>query len=95
MMFPIAVKSRKFTRDEITHFLESWNVETRPLYPLLTQPVYKRIFGNIARNYPVATFAQKNGFFIGCHPELGKAELDYVIAVFKEFFKKQGSSEGK
>ncbi|MBI4132327.1 MAG: DegT/DnrJ/EryC1/StrS family aminotransferase [Candidatus Sungbacteria bacterium] len=90
MMFPVAVRSPKFSRDELTHFLESWNVETRPLYPLLTQPAYKKLFGNIARNYPVATFAQKNGFFIGCHPELGKSETDYVVSVFREFFRKKG-----
>ncbi|MDP3727814.1 MAG: DegT/DnrJ/EryC1/StrS family aminotransferase [bacterium] len=90
MMFPLAVKSRKFTRDELTHHLESWNVETRPLYPLLTQPVYRKLFGNIAGKYPVATFAQKNGFFIGCHPELGKAETDYVVSVFREFFRRKG-----
>ena len=90
MMFPIAVRSRKFNRDELTHFLETWNVETRPLYPLLTQPVYKKLFGNIAGTYPVATFAQKNGFFIGCHPELGKTETDYVVSVFREFFERKG-----
>lgn len=95
MMFPIAVKSRKFTRDELTHHLESWNVETRPLYPLLTQPVYKKLFGNTAGHYPVASFAQRNGFFIGCHPELGKRELDYVIAVFREFFQKKGLATAK
>ena len=90
MMFPIAVRSRKFNRDELTHFLETWNVETRPLYPLLTQPVYKKLFGNIGGTYPVATFAQKNGFFIGCHPELGKTETDYVVSVFREFFERKG-----
>lgn len=90
MMFPLAVRSRKFSRDELTHWLESWNVETRPMYPLLTQPVYRKIFGNIAGQYPVASFAQENGFFIGCHPELGKAELDYVVAVFREFFRRKG-----
>ena len=90
MMFPIAVKSRKFSRDEMTHYLETWSVETRPMYPLLSQPVYKKLFGNIAGQYPVATFAQKNGFFIGCHPELGKPETDYVIAVFREFFRGNG-----
>ncbi len=99
MMFPIAVRSRKFSRDELTHYLESWNVETRPMYPLLTQPAYRKLFGNIARNYPVATFAQENGFFIGCHPELGKDELGYVIKVFHRFFEGKklplGSAAGR
>lgn len=87
MMFPIVVKTDTFTRDDLTGWLEHWNVETRPLMPLLNQPIYQKLFGNLEPKYPVATWARKNGFFIGCHPELGKVELDYVIEVFRRFFR--------
>lgn len=91
MMFPIVVKTRKFSRDELTQWLESWNIETRPLMPLLNQPIYRRLFGNLEPKYPVATWARKNGFYIGCHPEMSKADVDYIIDVFNEFFRRKHS----
>ncbi len=89
MMFPIVVKTKKFSRNELTAWLEKWNVETRPLMPLLNQPVYQRLFGNLEPKYPVATWARKSGFYIGCHPEMGKTDTDYIIAVFREFFRRR------
>ena len=92
MMFPLVVTTRRFRRDDITAWLESWNIETRPLFPLLNQPVYRKLFGNLEPEYPVAAWVRKNGFFIGCHPELGRADLDYMTAVFREFFRRRGLS---
>lgn len=89
MMFPIVVKTRRFSRDEITNWLEQWNVETRPLFPLLSQPIYRKLFGNLASKYPAAARVQKNGFFIGCHPAFKESHLDYILAVFREFFRGQ------
>ncbi len=90
MLFPIVVKAKKFSRDDITNWLEQWNVETRPLFPLLNQPVYRKLFGNLEPRYPVATWVRKNGFIIGCHTELKPADIDYMLAVFREFFRKRG-----
>ena len=89
MMFPLVGKSRKFSRDDITGWLEQWNIETRPLFPILNQPIYRKLFGNLESKYPVATAIRKNGFFIGCHTELGKTDLDYILDVFREFFRKR------
>lgn len=87
MMFPIAVTTKKFNRDQLAYWLEKHNVETRPLYGLLNQPIYRKIFGDIEYRYPVAQWSRKNGFFIGCHPELKRRNLDYIISVFGEFFR--------
>ena len=90
MMFPIVVATKKFSRDELAYWLEKHNIETRPFYGLLSQPVYRRIFGDIERRYPVARWARKNGFFIGCHTELQKKDIDHSIATFRAFFKRRG-----
>ena len=87
MMFPIVVTDKKIDAEELVNWLENYNVETRPLFPLLNQPVYKKIFGNLEPRYPVAAFTRKNGFYIGCHPQLKMADINYIISVFKEFFK--------
>jgi len=90
MMFPIVIKDKNISRDELTLHLEQWNIETRPIFPLLGQPVYKKIFGNNALDkYPVAKFINENGFYIGCHPELKISDIDYIVSVFKKFFEKR------
>ncbi len=87
MMFPIVVKKDSGIRkaDLVMH-LENYNVETRDMLPLLNQPIYKKLFGNLENRYPVAKWVNDNGFYIGCHQKLSKKELDYIVAVFKDFF---------
>ncbi len=89
MMYPIVVKDPKIKRDELTLYLEKNGVETRYMLPLLNQPIYIKLFGNLESQYPIAKNINKNGFYIGCHQKLDKEDLDYVIQTFKEFFSKQ------
>ena len=50
MMYPLVVKDgAKFTKDEITHYLEKENIETRPMLPLLNQPIYKDLFATLKK----------------------------------------------
>lgn len=89
MMFPLVVKENApFTRKQITMFLEANNIESRPMLPLLNQPIYKKIFGNIEDDYPVAKWIDNNGFYVGCHHGLKKEHLDKIIYVLKDFLGK-------
>lgn len=90
MFYPILIINERIKREELVFFLEEHHIETRYLLPLLNQPVYKKIFGNIEKKYPVASYVARNGFYIGCHPELSKSDLAYVIENFRKFFKRQG-----
>lgn len=86
MMYPIVVKEdAPFSRREITQFLETQNIESRPMLPLLNQPIYVKLFGDIEKDYPVAQWINNNGFYIGCHHGLDKDELDYIINSIKQF----------
>ncbi len=87
MVYPIVVKEmiRPF---ELILFLEKRGIETRFLLPTLTQPIYKKLFGDVAKKFPVALAASRKGFYIGCHHELRKKDLDYILEVFSDFFKK-------
>jgi dTDP-4-amino-4,6-dideoxygalactose transaminase len=87
MMYPILIKSDKFQRKNLTHFLESKNIETRPMFPLLNQPLYKKLFGDLEKKYPVAERIDKDGFYIGCHHGLEESDLFYIVEVFRAFFK--------
>lgn len=85
MMYPIVIK--KGNREELVKNLENNNIETRPMLPLLNQPIYINIFGNIEDNYPVAKWINRNGFYVGCHHGLEKRHLDKIIDIIKDFFK--------
>lgn len=87
MMFPIVVKPKAgFTRDEIVRYLEKKNIETRPMLPLLNQPIYKEIFGNLEPMYPRASYIDHNGFYIGCHHGLSSADIQATLTVFNDYF---------
>jgi len=83
--FPIIVISKKIKRNDLILYLEKNGIETRYLMPLLNQPVYKKLFGNIEKDYPVAKYINKNGFYIGCHQDLKKEDLDYILYIFQKY----------
>lgn len=83
-MFPIRLKAPTGVRNRVSFFLERHGVETRPLFPLLEQPYYRRLFGDIAGKYPIAREAGSTGFYVGCHELLEQADLDYMITLLRE-----------
>ena len=86
MMYPILIKKNSgIDKNDMVHFLEKQNIETRPMLPLLCQPIYKKIFGDIESDYPVAQYIDHNGFYIGCHHGLTEEDISYVLQVFKEY----------
>lgn len=94
MMFPIVIRKKTgIVLKDMVKYLEKYNIETRPMLPLLNQPIYKEIFGDIEKEYPVAEYINHNGFYIGCHHGLTKEQLDYQIEVIAKYL--SGDKEGK
>lgn len=88
MMFPILLRRNSgIRREDFVHYLESNNIETRPMLSLLNQPIYKEIFGDIEKDYPVAEYIDHNGFYIGCHHGLIESDLQYMIKVIGDYLK--------
>ncbi|MCE5286501.1 MAG: DegT/DnrJ/EryC1/StrS family aminotransferase [Pelosinus sp.] len=91
MMYPIVVKeTSNFSREDIVRFLEDNNIESRPMLPLLNQPIYITLFGDIEHQYPVAKRINTRGFYIGCHHGLEVKDLDYTVAVIRRFIDSKG-----
>lgn len=90
MMYPILIRKESgINRKDLITFLENNNIETRPMLPLLNQPIYKKIFGEeLENNYPVAKYINSNGFYIGCHHGMTDEEIEYIGLKFKEYFSK-------
>jgi perosamine synthetase len=85
MMYPVIVKEG-VDREALLLHLEIAGIETRHLMPLINQPVYRKLFGELEPLYPVAARINHRGFAIGCHQGLEPADLDHVVETFHRFF---------
>lgn len=85
MLYGIVVRNSDKT--SLVHFLEDMNIETRDMLPLINQPIYKRLYGDIEKEYPVARWINESGFYIGCHPYMKEKEVDFIIEAFDYYFR--------
>lgn len=86
MFYPLVIIDPAVHRDDLILFLEERGIETRYLLPLIDQPIYRKLFGNLDAQYPVATWLNRNAFYIGCHPEMSDEDSEYMIEQFKQYF---------
>jgi len=85
MLYPIVL--RQEAKSELVQYLEGRHIETRDLMPILSQPIYKKLFGRLQGHYPIAHWLDRCGFYIGCHQNLSRQEQDYVIEILHEYFR--------
>ena len=83
MMFPIVCKQED-KRDKLTQHLNEKDIGTRRMLPLVNQPCYKGLWQ--PDDYPIAQWIDRNGFYVGCHQDLTKKDLDYMIETIRKFF---------
>ena len=84
MMYPMVLDDR-YDRDSFLMHLESFGIETRYMFPLLEQPIYRKLFPGLAEKYPVAHRLSKQGFFIGMHQGLEFEDLNYIADVCRGY----------
>ena len=85
MMFPLVAREH-VNRDGLLLELERRGIETRFLFPLLTQPIYQQLFPGLDGEYPVAQNLARQGFFIGIHQGLEEDDLEYIAQMFSQYF---------
>ena len=89
--FLITVRdNQNFTRTDLVKFLNDNKIHTRNLFAgnLLRQPGFMNIEHRVYGDLKNTDFIMNNTFFIGVYPGLGKAEIDYIVNVFSDFFNK-------
>lgn len=84
MMYPMVLKQGD--RDALLMHLEKNGIETRLLFPLLSTPIYRRLFPRLASEYPVSEHLAKQGFFLGMHQNLKIADMQYISDVLHGYF---------
>ena len=86
--FPIRVADNApFTRNEITKRLESQGIHTRMIFAgnILHQPAYRGLHIETYGDMTNSDKVMRNSFFIGIHPGLNVADLDYMAQVIGDF----------
>ena len=85
MLYPIVIIDPRIQRDDFLLYLEVNGVETRLFFPILSQPIYKKLFGNIESRYPIAQKLVKRGFIIGSHPHISLEDIDYLHKLIEKY----------
>ncbi len=78
---------RREDKTGLVRWLEDHRIETRDLLPLINQPIYRKIFGDLEPKYPVAANLNRRGFYVGCHQYLSRADVDFMIERIHAYFK--------
>lgn len=90
--FPLTIRDEvKFTRHEMTMFLEERMIQTRPLFAgnITRQPAYNRVNYRKIGNLENADRVLHNTFFVGIYPGLGNQEIDYIAENIDDFLKQK------
>lgn len=84
MLYGVVLQEEPKT--EFVNYLENLNIETRDIMPLINQPIYRRLFGDLEQDYPVAKWINNNGFYIGCHSYMTDQEVEFIIEAFRNYW---------
>ncbi|MFH1285253.1 MAG: DegT/DnrJ/EryC1/StrS family aminotransferase [Candidatus Micrarchaeota archaeon] len=89
LCYPIITRGNASKFQFIQH-LEKLGIETRPLFGSVPtqQPAFS-FMGHKLGDFPVSERVSNNGFYIGCHQYLERAQLDYVADAFTSFLEKK------
>lgn len=90
--FGMVVKeSAPFTLKDITSFLQSHKVETRPIIAgnMARHPAFKMFNHRIAGDLSAADRIMKRGFAIGNHHAINRQACEYVIGLFDQFMQEK------
>ena len=80
-----------FTKDEFVTYLERQGIDSRNLfYSIPTQTQSYQFMGHKLGDFPQAEYCSDYGTHIGCHQDVGRAQMDYVLQVVEEFLKSKG-----
>lgn len=86
--FPIVIKdTKRVVRKEFARYLEEHKIETRAIMcgTLPDQPGLVKAPGRSFGALKNSRYVRDNAISIGCHPLLGRKELDYIIETIKNY----------
>lgn len=90
MLYPIVTLDDRIEKEDFLLYLELHGIETRLFFPLLSQPIYIKLFGDIEYKFPIAKRLVEKGFIIGSHPYLTHLDIKYIKYIFENYLKYKG-----
>lgn len=91
--FPVIVKGEApFTRKDLTDFLETHGIETRPIMAgnFVEQPVASTFKHRTVGDLSNSRLIMRNGFFFGNHSGVRRAERELIVEAFEDFMSQRG-----
>jgi dTDP-4-amino-4,6-dideoxygalactose transaminase len=85
MLYGLVLRGQDKT--DLVNFLEDRGIETRDMLPLINQPVYQRLFGDLESKFPVARELNRSSFYIGCHQYMTNDDVAYIVEQFRAYFR--------
>ncbi len=85
MFYPMTILNPRILRSELIQYLEERGIETRYVLPLINQPIYRKLFGNLDDQYPVAARLNETSFYVGCHPGMTDADANFIVESLHDF----------
>jgi CDP-4-dehydro-6-deoxyglucose reductase, E1 len=89
--YPLTIRpTAPFTRSQLTSYLESRGIETRPIAAgnMDEQPAMRLFKYRKAGDLSNARLIMRNSFFIGNHQAIGDREREYFVKCIKEFIQR-------
>lgn len=91
MVYPIII-NEKFDVRNVIFYLNEHGVEVRRMMPITNQPVVQQYFNsNLVKEFPVADFINRQGFYVGVHPELSVDDMDEMGSIIDEAIKQEAN----
>lgn len=87
MMFPILIIDERIQKNDFVMHLERHGIETRDMLPLINQPFYVNLYGNLESTLPVSASINRNGFYIGSHQRMTDADIAHIAGTCDTFFR--------
>jgi dTDP-4-amino-4,6-dideoxygalactose transaminase len=84
MMYPIVLADTVMDKKELAQHLNRWGIETRDMMPITNQPIYQEMLD--PSDYPIATYINDNGLYVGCHQDLSSDDIEYMVSAFRAYF---------
>ncbi len=89
MMYPI-ILNEKMDASSVIHYLNEHGIEVRRMMPITNQPIVQEYFRtNLVKEFPVADLINRQGFYVGVHPELDVDDMDEMGSIIDEAIKQE------
>jgi dTDP-4-amino-4,6-dideoxygalactose transaminase len=89
-MFPI-ILDEKINAANVIHYLNACDIEVRKMMPIIDQPVVQEYFSgrDLTKEFPRADFINRQGFYVGSHPELSLDDVREMGNIISEAIRRE------